>query len=61
MPRTPPRPREGLAAECLPVAYQRPVIAVRQGNPKKIATLADLLAEDVTVALADPAQAAVGK
>lgn len=52
---------KGLAAECLPVAYQRPVIAVRRGNPKGIATLTDLLAEGVTVALADPAQAAVGK
>ena len=52
---------KGLAAECLPVAYQRPVIAVRQGNPKKIATLVDLFAEDVSVALADPTQAAVGK
>ena len=29
---------KGLAAECLPVAYQRPVVAVRKGNPKKIAT-----------------------
>ncbi len=52
---------KGLAAEVLPLAHQRPVIAVRKDNPKQIESLEDLLAEDVVVAVASPDQAAVGK
>lgn len=52
---------KGLAVEALPLATQRPVIAVPPGNPKNIAGIDDLLREDVSVALANPDQAAVGK
>ena len=51
----------GLAEETLPIAYQSMVIAVAKGNPKKIRSFDDLLRDDVRVAIADPAQAAVGK
>jgi ABC-type molybdate transport system substrate-binding protein len=37
------------------------VIAVRKDNPKRIASLEDLLADDVLVAVANAEQAAVGK
>ncbi|MEW6306265.1 MAG: molybdate ABC transporter substrate-binding protein [Verrucomicrobiota bacterium] len=47
--------------EVLPLARQTPVIAVKSGNPKSIHTLADLLREDVKVALANPEAASVGK
>lgn len=52
---------KGLAAECLAVAYQRPVLAVRKDRPRPIRSLDDLLADGVKVALADPQQAAVGR
>jgi molybdenum ABC transporter molybdate-binding protein len=52
---------EGLAAETMQVAYQRPVIAVPKGNPKKIASIEDLLRDDVKVVMASPEQAAVGR
>ncbi|HIF33686.1 MAG TPA: molybdate ABC transporter substrate-binding protein [Planctomycetes bacterium] len=51
----------GLASATIPIAHQRPVIAVRKDSKKKIETLADLLREDVVVAVANPDQAAVGK
>jgi ABC-type molybdate transport system substrate-binding protein len=55
---------EALAAnlvdEVMPVAPLTPVIAVRPGNPKKIAGLTDLLRPDVTVSLAND-KAAIGK
>lgn len=53
--------QKGLAKETLPVAVQRPVIAVRKGNPKKVAGIDDLMRDDLRVALASPDQAAVGK
>lgn len=52
---------KGLAREVLPIAVQRPVIAVERGNPKKITGLDDLLRDDVRVALANPDQAAIGR
>lgn len=52
---------QGLAAEVLPIAHMQPVLAVRRGNPKRIESLQDLLREDVSVALADPEQAAAGR
>ncbi len=52
---------KGLVAESLPVAYMRPVIAVRKGNPKKISGVADLLGKDLKVAVCNPDQAAVGR
>lgn len=52
---------EGLIAEVLPAAKQHAVIAVRPGNPKKIASPQDLLRPDVSVALPNPELAAVGR
>ena len=52
---------EGLAAETIPIAHQRPVIALRKGNEKSIKTLADLLRPGVAVAVGNPEQAAIGK
>ncbi|MGO8752815.1 MAG: extracellular solute-binding protein [Thermoguttaceae bacterium] len=52
---------KGLAREIIPVAVQRPVIAVRKGNPRRIAGIDDLLRGDVRVGLANPEQAAIGR
>ena len=52
---------KGLVAEAIPLATLRPVVAVRQGNPKGIRTTQDLLRDDVRVALGNPGAAAVGK
>jgi len=54
------RDKFGLVAESIPVARLHPVIAVKADNPKKIAGVADLLRDDVKVALATE-DAAVGK
>jgi molybdenum ABC transporter molybdate-binding protein len=51
----------GLAAEVLPIATQRPVIAVRKDAALEIDSLDDLLADSVRVSMADPEQAAIGK
>jgi molybdenum ABC transporter molybdate-binding protein len=47
--------------EVVPLVRQRPVIAVRAGNPKEVATLADLTRDDVKLALANPEAAAIGR
>lgn len=47
--------------EVLPLARQTPVIAVHSGNPKQIHSLADLLRDDVKVALANPESASISK
>ncbi|MEX0715245.1 MAG: substrate-binding domain-containing protein [Planctomycetaceae bacterium] len=52
---------KGLAAETIPVATMRPVIAVRKGNPKNISGVSDLLRSDVRTAFGNPDQAAIGK
>ena len=52
---------KGLTVEQMEIAYLRPVIIVKKGNPKKITSLTDLLRDDVTVVLGDPDRAAVGK
>ena len=52
---------KGLLAEAIPLASIRPVIAVKKGNPKNINSIADLLRNDVTFALANPTAASVGK
>jgi molybdate transport system substrate-binding protein len=52
---------KGLAAEVLPVAYQRPVIVVQRGNPKQITKFDDLLSDQVVLALPDPEHAAAGR
>ena len=53
--------KNDLAAESIPVARIRPVIVVKEGNPKMIATVDDLMREDVRVALGNPEAASVGK
>ncbi len=50
-----------LVAEVVPIAIMRPVIAVRKGNPHRIASLDDLLHEDVETSLANPDVASIGK
>ena len=51
----------GLLAETIPLARQRPVIAVARGNPKNIRTLDDLRRPDVRVAMANPEAASIGR
>lgn len=51
----------GLLAEIIPLARQRPVIAVARGNPKKLHTLEDLRRPDVRVAMANPDAASIGR
>ncbi len=51
---------KGLVQESMPIAYQRPVIAVRKGNPKQIQSLQDLTRDGLVVSLANKT-AAVGK
>lgn len=53
--------RRKLVAENLPVAVQRPVLAVRAGNPKSIRALADLARGDVRLAFANPEAASISK
>ncbi len=50
-----------LVGEIFPIATQTPVIVVPKGNPKKIASLDDLLQSKVRLSLADPKMAAIGK
>ncbi|WP_197442245.1 molybdate ABC transporter substrate-binding protein [Thalassoglobus polymorphus] len=50
-----------LAAETLPIAHQRPVVAVRKDSKKVIETIEDLLQDDMSIALGSPDQAAIGK
>jgi molybdate transport system substrate-binding protein len=52
---------QGLVAETIPLAIQRPVIATARGNPKKIQSAQDLLRADVRVALGNPDAASIGK
>jgi len=51
----------GLLAETIPLARQRPVIAVAKGNPKHIRTLEDLNQPGVRVAMANPDAASIGR
>ncbi len=53
--------QRGLIQEAMTIARQTPVIAVRQGNPRGIRSIADLLRDDVDTALGSPDQAAVGR
>lgn len=52
---------KGLIREVLPLVVQHPVIAVAKGNPKGIRVLADLLRDDVKLALPEPGSASIGK
>ncbi|MBL7076803.1 MAG: molybdate ABC transporter substrate-binding protein [Kiritimatiellae bacterium] len=51
----------GLIREILPIASMMPVIAVPEGNPKRIWSIAQLLEPGVRLALGNPDQAAIGK
>ncbi len=53
--------QEDLVAEEIPLASMQPVIAVKQGNPRQITDLTDLLKEGVRFGLANPDAAAIGK
>jgi len=53
--------QQGLIAETIPLATQRPVIATAKGNPKKIQSVQDLLRADVRLALGNPDAASIGK
>ena len=50
-----------LVREIVPLVRQHPVIAVRAGNPKNIHTLADLLRDDVKLALTNPDAASISR
>lgn len=51
----------GLIREVFPLVRQHPVIAVRAGNPKNIRTVADLLRDDVKLALTNPDAASISR
>jgi len=51
----------GLVREILPIAHMMPVIAVPEGNPKRIWSIDHLLKPGMKVALGNPEQAAIGK
>ena len=52
---------KGIAAEILPIARLRPVLATAAGNPKGIQAISDLLREDVRVSFANPEAASIGR
>lgn len=53
--------QRGAIDEDLPLAYMRPILAVKRGNPKNIRSLRDALArKDITIAMAEPDSAAIG-
>lgn len=52
--------QKGLVEEAIPVATQKPVIAVLRSNPKHITKIQDLLRDDVKTALGNPDQSAIG-
>jgi len=51
----------GLVAESIPLAWMRPVIAVKKGGTVDVRGISDLLRADVKVAVCNPDQAAVGQ
>ncbi len=52
---------QGLIAETIPLATQRPVIVSAKGNPKQIQSARDLLRSGIRVALGNPDAASIGK
>lgn len=52
---------QGLVDDYQLVAYHVPAIAVQKGNPRNIATIADLAQPDLKVALGDTNATAIGK
>lgn len=53
--------KEGLVQENVPVSNHTPAIVVQKGNPKNIKGLEDLAKDGVSVVLADPDSASIGK
>jgi molybdate transport system substrate-binding protein len=53
--------KKHLVADVIPITRMTAVIAVRQGNPKGIHALNDLLRPDVVLVQANPDMAAIGK
>lgn len=51
----------GLVREILPIALMMPVLAVPEGNPKRIWSIEHVLKPDIKLALGNPDQAAIGK
>jgi molybdate transport system substrate-binding protein len=52
---------QDLVDEAIPLARVRAVVAFRKGNPKGIESFDDLFRDDVSVALANPDAASIGK
>lgn len=52
--------KENLIDETIPLAVQKPVIAVKKGNPKNIRGLSDVVRDDVAMGLANPEAASIG-
>ena len=53
--------QKNLIAESIPLARMQLVLAVKQGNPKRIGGLADLMSPNIKLAQANPDAAAAGK
>ncbi|MCC7084433.1 MAG: molybdate ABC transporter substrate-binding protein [Pirellulales bacterium] len=53
--------RKGLLAEMLPLATMQATIVVPRDNPANVQGFADLLRDDLRVAIGNPDQAAIGK
>lgn len=53
--------KHNLLAEIQPLCHQKPIIAVRKGNPKGIQGLDDLLLDGIKVAVANPDAASIGR
>ncbi len=51
---------KGLIDETIPLAQMKPVLVVKQGNPKNLRTIDDLLKPDVRVAQGNPDATAIG-
>jgi molybdenum ABC transporter molybdate-binding protein len=56
----PPARQKNLIAETLPLARMSAVVAVKAGNPKRVAALADLLRQDVRLAQGNADATAIG-
>jgi molybdate transport system substrate-binding protein len=50
-----------LAAEVIPLAEIRPLLAVKKGNPKRVQSLSDLARAGIKLSQANPDAAAIGK
>lgn len=53
--------KAALIREVIPFASQTPVLGVKAGNPKSVASFQDLMRDDVKVAVANPESASIGK